>query len=437
MATIEKQVGKTGTTYRITVYSGFDTQGKRIRHRQTYKPEQGMTPRQIEKAVQRAAADFERSIEQGYALDNRQTFAEYADYVLAMKERTGVRTVTLDRYRGLLVRINAAIGHIKLTDLRPQHLNAFYKNLAEPGLRANGGSAVAKIDIAKWLKQNKLSRASIAEKADISAATVGVAVKGKPIQESKAAAIAQAMGKPVADVFTITYDDNPLSNKTVLEHHRLISTILTQAEKEMLVPYNAATKATPPKAEKHDPNYFQPEQITAILSALEQEPLKWQLITHLMIVTGCRRGEIMGLQWEKVDFEHNRVKIDKTLTITKSKGVVFGNTKTSDVRFLPLPPAPAATETGTAAVTACQRGQVDKYRLCVHSGQWSTYAPGCNHRLAFRIFYPPQSTPYQPPRLPPHRCLRPPGKWNGYCYRVQAVGTRIREHYRELLFPHH
>lgn len=37
MATIEKQVGKNGTTYRITVYSGFDTQGKRIRHRQTYK----------------------------------------------------------------------------------------------------------------------------------------------------------------------------------------------------------------------------------------------------------------------------------------------------------------------------------------------------------------------------------------------------------------
>lgn len=43
MATIEKQVGKNGTTYRITVYSGFDTKGKRIRHRQTYKPEPGMT----------------------------------------------------------------------------------------------------------------------------------------------------------------------------------------------------------------------------------------------------------------------------------------------------------------------------------------------------------------------------------------------------------
>ena len=69
MATIEKIPGKSGITYRITVSGGFDTAGKRIRHRMTYKPEPGMTARQTEKAGQRAAADFERNIEQGYALD--------------------------------------------------------------------------------------------------------------------------------------------------------------------------------------------------------------------------------------------------------------------------------------------------------------------------------------------------------------------------------
>lgn len=337
MATIEKLSNKTGTTYRITVYSGFDTQGKRIRHRMSYKPTPGMTARQTEKAVQRAAADFERSIEQGYALDNRQTFAEYAAYVVELKERSGVRATTLDRYRGLLERINAAIGHIKLQDLRPQHLNAFYKNLSEPGLRAGGGSATAKVDLARYLKQHKVSRAYIAEKAGISASTVGVAVKGEPVKAEKAAAIAQALGKRTEELFTVQRDMNPLSDKTVLEYHRLISTILNQAEKEMLVPYNAAAKATPPKVERHDPNYFQPDQIAAILEALEKEPLKWQLITHLMIVTGCRRGEIMGLQWDKVDFDHSRVKIDKSLVSSESKGVYLGNTKTSDIRYLKLP----------------------------------------------------------------------------------------------------
>ena len=337
MAHIEKITGKTGASYRIIVSCGFDMNGKRIFKKSIYRPEPGMTERQIQKAVQRAATDFERAIEQGYSLDNKQSFAEYAEYVLSLKERTGVRATTLDRYRDLLVRINAAIGHLKLADIRPQHLNSFYKNLAEPGLRTGGGSATVKIDLAKWLKENKKSRASIAEAAGISAATVGVAVKGEPIRDDKAEAIAAAMGKKVAEVFKVEKNTDPLSDKTILEHHRLISTILTQAEKEMLVPYNAAAKATPPRTEKKDPNYFQPETIGAILSALDTEPLKWRLITHLMIVTGCRRGEIMGLQWEKVDFENNHVKIDKALVSSKSKGTYLGNTKTSDIRYLNLP----------------------------------------------------------------------------------------------------
>ena len=337
MATIEKLTGKTGTTYRITVYSGFDTQGKRIRHRQTYKPDPGMTPRQIEKAVQRAATDFERSIEQGFVLDNRQTFAEYAAYVLDLKERSGTKPKTLDRYRELMGRINQAIGHMKLADIRPQHLNSFYKNLSEPGIRETGGIATAKIDLATWLKANKKSRAGIARAAGVAASTVSAAAQGQPIQEVKAEAIAQAMGKRLGDVSTVEYDMEPLSDKTVLAYHRLISIILAQAEKEMLVPYNAAAKATPPKAAKKAPNYFQPETISEILKALETEPLKWQLITHMLLVTGYRRGEIMGLKWDKVDFKTNRVKIDRELIISKSKGVHESTTKTNVIRYLTLP----------------------------------------------------------------------------------------------------
>lgn len=270
-------------------------------------------------------------------MDNRQTFAEYADYVLDLKQRTGTKARTLDRYQDMMIRINQAIGHIKLADLRPQHLNSFYKNLAEPGIRIGGGSAKAKIDMVAWLKKNKLSRGKLSEKAGVSAATVGVAVKCESIKIEKAQAIAQAMEKKVDEVFKVEKNMEPLADKTILEHHRLISTILAQAEKEMLVPYNAAAKATPPRTKKKDPNYFQPETISAILEALESEPLKWRLITHLLIVTGCRRGEIMGLKWEKVDFDNSRVKIDRALVSSKSKGVFEESTKTSDIRYLTLP----------------------------------------------------------------------------------------------------
>lgn len=199
------------------------------------------------------------------------------------------------------------------------------------------GSAVAKTNLQQWLKDNHFSRAALAEKAGVSAVTVGVAVKGESIREEKALAIARAMGKNVDEVFHVENKMEPLADKTILEHHRLISTILSHAEKEMLVPYNAASKATPPRSNKKDPNYFQPETISDILDALESEPLKWRLITHLLIVTGCRRGEIMGLKWEKIDLDSGRVKIDRALVSSKSKGVYEDSTKTSDVRYLHLP----------------------------------------------------------------------------------------------------
>ena len=104
----------------------------------------------------------------------------------------------------------------------------------------------------------------------------------------------------------------------------------------MIVPYNAASKATPPKIVRKEVNYFQPDEIAAILGALESEPLKWRMITHLLIVTGCRRGEITGLKWEKIDWENRRIKIDTNLLYSKERGLYEDTTKAGNVRYIPL-----------------------------------------------------------------------------------------------------
>lgn len=129
-----------------------------------------------------------------------------------------------------------------------------------------------------------------------------------------------------------------LSNKTILEHHRLISTILAQAEKEMLIPYNPASRAEPPQPQKKEVTYFQPDEIIAIRDALESEPIKWRTATHLLLITGCRRGEIMGLKWAKVDFENNRIHIDNNLQYTAARGPYEETPKTAaSVRNIKLP----------------------------------------------------------------------------------------------------
>lgn len=72
--------------------------------------------------------------------------------------------------------------------------------------------------------------------------------------------------------------------------------MLEQAKREGLVPFNVAHKATLPKQERREVNHFQPEQIEAIRDALEQEPIKWRTLTHMLLITGARRGKILSLK---------------------------------------------------------------------------------------------------------------------------------------------
>jgi len=58
---------------------------------------------------------------------------------------------------------------------------------------------------------------------------------------------------------------------------------------------------------------------------------------HLFIVTGCRRGEIAGLKWEKVDLENRKIKIDTCLSYTPKDGILEGPTKTRNTRIITIP----------------------------------------------------------------------------------------------------
>ena len=108
------------TSYTIRVYHGYDSSGKRLKpFTSSYKPDKGMTAKQIEKALNRFAVKFEEQCKKGYNLDNRQTFAEYAEYVIQLKERSGVKHNTIYSYRKLAERVNQGIGHFKLNDIRP------------------------------------------------------------------------------------------------------------------------------------------------------------------------------------------------------------------------------------------------------------------------------------------------------------------------------
>lgn len=124
-----------------------------------------------------------------------------------------------------------------------------------------------------------------------------------------------------------------------MEHHRLISTVLEQAVKEGLIPYNVARRATLPKMVHRDVNYFQLEDVERIREALKLEPIKWRTITHLFLITGARRGEILGLKWDKVNFQQNTLTISSTILYSPDIGVYESVPKTEKSRrVIAVPP---------------------------------------------------------------------------------------------------
>jgi len=341
MPSIREKKNKDGETisFEIRVYKGRDNTGKQLKpYIMTWKPSPNMTAKQIEKELNKQATLFEEQCKTGYIQDNKQTFAQYAEYVLALKERTGTKHKTIVRYYSILKRVNEGIGHFKLTDIKPQHLNNLYEQLAQAGIRANNEKAICKVNLKETLKQAGMTKEKLSQLSSVSTQTISTAYKQEIISLEKAEAIAKALNLSVTSLFKIKTDDTPLSNKTIVEHHQLISTIMTQAEKELLIPFNPARKATPPKVEQHQANYFQVEEIEAIRESLENVPLKWKTIVHLLLITGARRGEIAGLKWSVIDWKNNQIHITNNLLYTSDRGLYEDSTKTADSdRYVKLP----------------------------------------------------------------------------------------------------
>lgn len=337
MAYIEKKIGTRGLRYRITVSGGFDCEGNRIMHRKTWRPPANVTEKQADKLANKEAVLFEQSINQGYAADNKQTFAEYAEYVLQLKERIGKKHRTIDGYRGLLPRINAAIGHMPLQDIRPVHLNRFYQALTEETAKIEEHRAVPIIDLRAALKAKGFSMMKAAKLAGVAQSTVNSACDGNAILADRAQLICKSTGIEFDKAFALRIKQKQLSSTTVLAYHRFIHTVLAQAEKEMICPYNAASKAEAPKKKRSSVDTYQTDELIRIRQAADKEPIKWQLAVHLLMITGCRRGEIVGLKWPKVNWDDSSITIDCALTYTPDRGVYESTTKTEDVRIIKLP----------------------------------------------------------------------------------------------------
>lgn len=335
MASIRKIEGKHGTAYKITVTLGRDALDRQIRHYKTWKPDKPMTARELNRELQRVATEFEQDLMSGFQADNKQTFAEYAAYCYTIREQRGDKPQTLARVRRQTARINEYIGQIPIQEIRPKHLTELYKKFSEPGACRWQVYALPTVDFKELIPEGETCN-DFARSCGVYGNLIRRLCKNQPISRQNAAIIEKNLGRK--DLFSLTGAEKPLSPGTIRDYHAIIYTVLEQAYKEMIIKYNPAKRVTLPKKKRvRESKALQPEQLKAVLAALEGEPLPFRALITFFISTGCRRGEALALTWDKVDFVRREVLINQSMIYLPETGIQSGPTKTDNSRRVALP----------------------------------------------------------------------------------------------------
>ena len=121
-----------------------------------------------------------------------------------------------------------------------------------------------------------------------------------------------------------------LSPRTVLHTHRILRGALNHAMKWGVLTRNPADAATAPRPKDEELEMWDVATIHRFLEAARVTP--YHDIYHLAILTGMRRGELLGLHWDHISIEERWLSVATTLQRINGKGLVIGTPKTKKSR---------------------------------------------------------------------------------------------------------
>ena len=262
-------------SYRLTVSEGFDLNGNPMIHRKTVHG--------TKKDAEVELAKFVTEVQNGLVVDGKSL--KFSEFTEIWKRDYGSKELapsTYKRYcRMLETRLLPYFGHFYINKIRPTDIMKFYDLLE---------------------KDTQLVRK-----------------KGNNGTKTK----------------------KPLSGKTILEHHRLLRAMLHRAVYWQLIVSNPAERVQAPRAKKPKRRSYDDEQTKILLENLEllpNEDTKYKVAIILTVFTGVRLGELMGLEWQDVDFKNGIISINRSSQYLADMGVFTKVPKTeSSIREIAIP----------------------------------------------------------------------------------------------------
>ena len=126
---------------------------------------------------------------------------------------------------------------------------------------------------------------------------------------------------------------------TVIHYHAIIHSSLKYAVKTDMLVQNVADKVDRPKKNSFQPVFLSAEEMQKMFKALWGTKLELPVL--VAVFYGFRRGEVLGLKWDAIDFERGTISVIRTVTTITIDGkqteIEQQSAKTkSSLRTLPL-----------------------------------------------------------------------------------------------------
>ena len=178
-----------------------------------------------------------------------------------------------------------------------------------------------------------------------------------------------------------------LSPRTVRYTHAVLRNALKQAVTWRLVAQNPCDAVELPRQVRSEMQALSAEQARGFLEAAASTP--WRALFEVLVVTGMRPGEALGLQWRDIDWDAGRLSVRRAL-VKQGKEWRLEEPKTqSSRRAIPLPPATMRTLAAHRKQQAVDRlatGPAYLHHDLVFAGQ--NGQPLDEHNVVHRAFKP-------------------------------------------------
>lgn len=132
----------------------------------------------------------------------------------------------------------------------------------------------------------------------------------------------------------------PLADRSIKHHYNILGLIFGYAENQDIIEKNPMKKVDSPKVPKRTVDALTDEEAVRFFVSLNGCDFEFRCILHILITTGLRRGECLGLQWQDIDFQKATLTVNRATTYTPEKGIVVAPPKTANsIRTIPLVPS--------------------------------------------------------------------------------------------------